>query len=81
MVRMASEASSVRGIQRRYGVAREIIAREIKAGRLPASRIGERRYLVLHRDFERWLSARAVRPAAHAEAVAQRVLERRAGAA
>jgi hypothetical protein len=75
-------ASSVRGLQRRYGIDREIIAEEIRAGRLNASQISRRRYLVLHSDFENWLARHPVRANADAEHVEQllaREESRRAG--
>ena len=37
---MRSERASRREFERRYGVSRAVLAREVAAGRLPAERIG-----------------------------------------
>lgn len=70
----AGVASSVRGLNRRYGVSRDFIYDAIARGELPAARIGKRRFLVLHRDFESYLRSLAIRPTSSAEAFVERRL-------
>jgi len=72
---------SARQVARRLGVAPDLILREIRAGRLTAYRVGQRRLLIPWARVEEWLEAHRIRPTAHAEAVVERVLarEERAG--
>lgn len=67
---------SARAVARELGVAPDLILREVRAGRLPAHRIGVRRLLIRWRDVEGWLEAHRVRPTAHAERVVEQVLAR-----
>ena len=64
LVAMATAASSVRGISRRYGIAREIVTKAIREGALRAARLGPRKVVILHHDAEAWLHAAAQRPTA-----------------
>jgi len=54
---------SLRGLQRRYGPAREWWAEQIRTGRLRAARTGRRRLIVLASDAEQCLRTYEIRPA------------------
>ncbi len=56
-------ALTARGVEREYGIARDRVCDAIRAGELPAARIGRRVYTILRRDIEAWLSAHRVVPA------------------
>ena len=75
---MSTQAASVRGIAKRYGLAREIVSAAIHRGELQATRIGVRRYLVLDEDFRGWLRSRPVTVARNPAARVSEVLEREA---
>ena len=65
---------SLRQLERRYGIARDRWSAAIRAGELPAARIGLRRFTVLERDAEGWLARYRVHPSLSAEAVVEPVI-------
>jgi hypothetical protein len=67
---------SLRGWERASGISRHLLAAEIEAGRLRASRIGARRIFVSREAFDQWLRSREIRPGAHAARVVNEVLGR-----
>lgn len=71
------DALSLRGIERRYGYAREFVSERVRKREIPAAPRG-RALVILRSDFEAWMRQQALRPQARAEAVADRVLEREA---
>ena len=78
------QAYTLRGAARAYGLARDTLAAAIRAGDLPASRLGSRRLVILRRDLDAWLVAHRVPVGDTAEHVVARILARearRAGAA
>jgi len=62
-------AHTLRGASRRYSVARDTLAAAVRRGDLPASRLGQRRLLILDDDLRAWLRAHRVRPSTVAERV------------
>lgn len=74
---MGQRAGSARAFAIEYNVDRRLICDEIRAGRLPASRIGLRKFLILRDDFERWFRSKRVRPSSFChgseEAVSRRL--------
>lgn len=74
-IEQTREALSYRGIQRVYGYAREFVGEVVKRGEVPAAPKGRAR-MILRSDWEAWMRRHALRPREHAEAVADRVLER-----
>ena len=77
---MERVASSIRGLNQRYGVGRGKITEAIRLGELPATRLGPKRIVVLHSDFEGWLRSHAVRPTDFAAGRVAEVLAREARA-
>ena len=75
---MDRAAYTLRGVERALGIDRRTVSAAIRAGELPAARLGSRRMLILATDIETWLRSKAVRPNAHAESVVARVLAREA---
>jgi len=75
-------AGSARQFAAEYNTDRRLIGAEIRAGRLPASRLGLKKFLILRADFERWLASKRVRPDCHgpAEAAARRLAKESARA-
>jgi len=75
---MERHALSARAIEREYRVRRDRIGEAVRTGELPAARLGSRRFTILRRDFEAWLSRHpAARPASHdAVAVVRARIER-----
>ena len=71
---------SLRGLQRRYGPAREWWAEQIRTGRLRAARTGRRRFIVLAADAEQCLRAYEIRPSTDAMTRVQGVRARDAAA-
>lgn len=68
---------SLRGLSRLYGYDRDFLGALVRDGEVPAVRRG-RELRVLRSDFEGWMRRQAIHPREHAEAVADRVLEREA---
>ena len=71
------DALSLRGLERRYGFAREFLGELCRDGQLPYRTRG-RSKLVLRVDFEQWFRAEAERTRSHADGVVDRVLDREA---
>ena len=61
-----------------YSLSKTTIRDAIRAGELPAFRIGKRRLLILRQDLEQWLRKHQVRPSAHAEQTVRDRLEHEA---
>jgi len=72
---MATEAFSARGLARAWGFSKDFICLEIQEGRLHASRVRNRRYVILRKDAEAWLEKDAVMPRAEAEARVREILD------
>jgi len=70
-------AITLRGVQRAYGIARDRVSAAIRAGELPASRIGARRLTILVRDVEGWIARHRISPSAEQRVEQIRARERR----
>jgi excisionase family DNA binding protein len=57
---MARYALSVREAAREYGLDRRLIADAIRAGSLPAARLGRRKLTILRADLEDFIRGHAV---------------------
>ncbi len=69
---------SLRGLERTFGINREVARQAIDDGELTAYRIGERRFHVFPEDAEAFLRLHRVQPTAHAERVVEKHLQREA---
>ena len=69
-------AFSVREAARACGLSRDALRAAIRAGELPAARIGSRRLVVLASDLEAWIRRHTISPSADAHAVVEQVLAR-----
>jgi excisionase family DNA binding protein len=75
---MDQTAYTLRGVERALGIDRRTVSAAIRAGELPAARLGSRRLLILATDIETWLRRHAIQPTARAELLVERVLAREA---
>jgi excisionase family DNA binding protein len=75
-----AKASSIRGLAKIYPVGRERISEFIRSRELPATRLGTRRYLILHADFEELLRRKAIWPEPDPRRVVEERLRREKGA-
>jgi len=73
------EAFSLRALCRAYGIDASVPSRAIRAGELPAARLGKRRFLILRADWEKFVRRKAVQPDSHAACVVEQRLRRERG--
>jgi len=78
---MDRHALSARGVEREYQIGRDRVIAAVRAGELPAARLGARRILILRTDLERWIRAHTIRPTTDARVRVDEVLAREAGRA
>ena len=71
-----SEAYTLRGVERAFGISRARLSEAIRSGALPAARLGSRRMTILRGDVLQYIQKHSIRSTDLAEARVDEVLER-----